>query len=561
MHVIIRALRRLRREERGITLLLTLFVLTVTTFAVAGTYVAVVGDSQLSRNDLDQQRAYSAAQAGIAAYTYQLNQDANYWEQCNSLPSNAASGGQSAVPNSTDGGSTEYYSVTPLVASTSTSSTCDPTNALATMIEGPSLASGAANPAGGTFRISSTGTSNNVSRTIVAQYKRQSFLNFVYYTDYETLDPVTLYNPNSNPTEPTDCARHYPNRGSDCAGPIDFLSGDQINGPLHSEDTLAICGTSSSGPSFGRSGSYDDAIEAAGVSTESGFSGQSNCVLKYTVNPGGNSINTHASSLTPPPTNAQLLQIAQQDGYVFTGVTHIKLSGTNMTVTNANLSGGAETVAFPDNGVVYVKTATSGCSTVYTPYTANSAYTADATPATATCGNVYVSGSYTSSLTIASDNDVIIDGNITTTGYPGTPTGTQLLGLIANDFVRIYHPVGTRSISDCNNANNSSGTIDGNSYPLSNIYIYAAILAVNHSFIVDNYDCGSPLGTLHVEGAIAQLFRGTVGTFSNGSINSGYLKDYVYNDELADIEPPYFLNPVSAAWTVQRLTECDAASC
>ena len=47
----------------------------------------------------------------------------------------------------------------------------------------------AARPAAGTFRIASTGTSNNVSRTIVAQYKRDSFLNFVYYTDYETLDP------------------------------------------------------------------------------------------------------------------------------------------------------------------------------------------------------------------------------------------------------------------------------------------------------------------------------------------------------------------------------------
>jgi hypothetical protein len=95
---------------------------------------------------------------------------------------------------------------------------------------------------------------------------------------------------------------------------------------------------------------------------------------------------------------------------------------------------------------------------------------------------------------------------------------------------------------------------------LTNPTIYAAILAVNHSFIVDNYDCGNQLGTLHVYGAIAQLYRGPVGTGGGGG--TGYLKDYNYDDRLATTEPPYFLNPVSAHWFVSRQTECDvAASC
>ena len=59
------------------------------------------------------------------------------------------------------------------------------------------------------------------------------------------------------------------------------------------------------------------------------------------------------------------------------------------------------------------------------------------------CGNVYVSGTYSSSLTVGASEDVIINGEI----YPygdkgGEPTGTATLGLIANNFVRIYHPVG-----------------------------------------------------------------------------------------------------------------------
>ena len=42
--------------------------------------------------------------------------------------------------------------------------------------------------------------------------------------------------------------------------------------------------------------------------------------------------------------------------------------------------------------------------------------------------------------------------------------------------------------------------------------IEAAMLAINHSFIVDNYNCGAKLGTLTVKGAIAQKYRGAVGT-------------------------------------------------
>ena len=546
------------RDERGVTMLLSLFVLVLTTLLLGATYVAVTNDTTFTRNQLDQQRAYAAAQAGIAQYTYQLNQNVNYWELCAPPP-------PAAVPTSTDGGSTEYYSITPLIASTAPSNdqTCDTANPVNTMIEAAGTSSGANNPAAGTFRISSTGWSGPtgtstlsactpaahcVSRTIVVQYKRQSFLNYVYYTDYETLDPVALYNPSNTPSEPTDCAVHYNGRGNDCSGPIVFVSGDAINGPLHSEDTLAVCGSGGSGPTFGRAGK-NDAVEAAGpavapagASTE----GQNGCSLTYTVNNTAGAINTSAASLTPPPTNAQILTIAQTGGLTYTGSTTIVLNGTTMSVTNNGTT--VTSQAWPTNGVIYVSTASSGCPVTYTPYTANAAYAGDTN-----CGNVYVSGTYSKSLTIASDNDIIINGSLTTPSL-----NTNLLGLVANDFVRIYHPVSNRtgtSGGQCGGgASNGTGS-------LTSPTIDAAILAVNHSFIVDNYDCGSSLGTLTINGAIAQLFRGPVGTGGGGGNSTGYLKSYTYNDTLAAVEPPYFLNPVSAAWYVQRQTECNGSSC
>ena len=541
-------------------MLLALFVLVVTTLILGAAYQAVLADTGLSRNDVDQGRALAAAQAGIQAYNYQLNQNENYWQTCTPLGNTGATGfngvngnGFVTVPGSTDtGGGSESYFVKPLPASTAPSNDnkCDSSNSLTTMIEGPS-----ANLAAGSFRVMSTGRSGNVTRTLVAQYKPPSFLNYVYYTDYETLDPSAL------PNDPSDCEVHYPNRGNDCGGAISFITGDSINGPIHSEDTLAICGN----PTFGRSGN-DDAVEAAAATGASAgwYSSCGNGSSPVFNTPSGK-INTSSTSITPPPTNTSLLTVTQS-AYHFTGRTTIVLSGSNMTVTNANYNGGvATTIADPSNGVVYVSTATAGCGTTYDPY--NPSYTTDTN-----CGNAYVSGTYSSSLTIASDNDIIIDGNIcttTTVACTGTPNGNALLGLIANDFVRIYHPLinaAEDSPSGCsvttgsgNNRVTTTATNDTTN-DLQDPAIYAAILAVNHSFIVDNYNCGAALGTLNVYGVIAQLFRGTVGTESNGTVASGYDKSYNYDDRLASEEPPYFLNPVSAQWYVSRQTECDSTT-
>jgi type II secretory pathway pseudopilin PulG len=534
------------RGERGFTMLLALVVLIITTLLLGGAYVAVLTDTHLSRNDLDQKRAYSAAQAGIEQYNYDLNQNPNFWENC--VPPSGTIG-------AADSGSTESYVDYAVVASTAPTgaTTCSTSNPIGTMVEANTLANGSANPAAGTFRLASTGTSNGVSRTIVAQYKRDSFLNFVYYTDYETLDPAAL------PGTPGDCNRHYtdsPGRGSDCGGAINFISADHINGPLHSEDTLAICGT----PSFGRNA--NDSIEAPGFADESNCGGSAP-YYGATLNGTYSSI---ATSLTPPPTDGQMLNVAQTAGTVYTGTTTIVLTGTTATVYNANLSGGSASLNIANtNGVIYVQSAQAPvCGEIYTPFSANSTYGANLG-----CGNVYVSGYYNTSITIASDNDIIIDGNLwpgssgsnyaTSTGaLGGTPTGNSLLGLVANNFVRLQHPVsanrGTTSGSCGSNANVTSGTYQ----TLNNPFIYAAILSVKHSFIVDNYDCGSSPGTLTVIGAIAQYYRGPVGTGSS-SVSTGYSKTYTYDDRLAYAEPPYFLNPVSVAWQVQHQTECSAS--
>jgi hypothetical protein len=198
--------------------------------------------------------------------------------------------------------------------------------------------------------------------------------------------------------------------------------------------------------------------------------------------------------------------------------------------------------AFPSNGVVYVST-NGSCGEVYSPFSATY-------PKTSTCGNVYVKGNYSGQLTIAAQNHIIINGSISRTNSSG------MLGLIANNFVRIYHPYcppvsGTPSCfsttaqtarNDCDGENGAGTLYDPD--------IDAAILAIEHSIIVDHYDCGEDLGDLNVEGALAQKYRGPVGIAGG----SGYLKNYVYDDRLHYIEPPSFIDPQPAQWVIGRET-------
>ncbi len=155
------------------------------------------------------------------------------------------------------------------------------------------------------------------------------------------------------------------------------------------------------------------------------------------------------------------------------------------------------------------------------------------------CGRVYVQGAYEKSLTVAGTSDVIVTESI----YPKQRRGQTrqrrlparpFSGLIASDYVRIYHP--------CSGGTNQAGSF-------KNPWIYAGILATSHSWIVDNSSCGSLRGRTQRLGAIAPgLPRDRAGRLH------GYVKNYEYDDRLATDEPPYFLAPLKAGWKIDRET-------
>jgi Tfp pilus assembly protein PilV len=137
------------------------------------------------------------------------------------------------------------------------------------------------------------------------------------------------------------------------------------------------------------------------------------------------------------------------------------------------------------------------------------------------CANVYVSGTYAGNLTIASEKDIVIRPPTSSSNGNVIRSGDVMLGLIANNFVRVYHKVSrsdSTSMTSCTNTNSSSSPL------MNTVTIEAAILSLSHSFIADNHACGNQLGALKIVGAIAQRFRGPVGTF--GLASTGFTKDY-----------------------------------
>ena len=86
-------------------------------------------------------------------------------------------------------------------------------------------------------------------------------------------------------------------------------------------------------------------------------------------------------------------------------------------------------IAWPDNGLIYVES--SGACTY--KYNARTPTRATRRPKRKNCGTVYVSGTYSKSLTVAGENEVIVNGSL----YP-----TSVEGKLGSEHRRERRPSG-----------------------------------------------------------------------------------------------------------------------
>lgn len=520
------------REDSGFTLVTVMVSMMILGLFVVTAWAAANQDTAFGRSDQDRKRAYEAAQAGIEWYAYQLARDPATWERC--ATGVTLSNGQPA-PITLEGASSPTWATVTNAAgiaktqeqwrieilntsnrATGQTFSCSTTNPSTTALQDGSL------------RIRATGRANGKYRSIVGTFRRQGFVDYIYFTQWETQDPII--------SGASNCDRPRSTRGSGCVV-IQFQNADRIQGPMHTNDqSIVTCGS----PTFGRQGKSDK-FEVAGSSP--GYISASGCGTSTPTFNGPKL--TPASTIGLPDGNTKLATLAGPD-WTFTGQTCLNFRGdvvdvytnqswttTKQVTCNTNNGGRMVTMPLtgssaPPNGVIYVAGNGGSCA-----YSRNENY-----DNSSTCGDVAVQGSYSQSVTIGAANDVVINGNI-------TKSGDQMMGLVAANFVRVYHPT-SRSSSSC-------GATPSSYVPVTQID--AAILALAHSFTVDNYDCGGALGSLQVNGAIAQYYRGTVGTGSGVNISTGYAKDYNYDDRLKYRSPPNFLDPIQTRWDIVRQTE------
>lgn len=535
------------RSEDGFTMVFTLIAMTVMMMLAVVAVTAVNGDNQVGLRNLEQKQSYEAAKAGVEDYAFHLQADGSYWEDCTNVPEPSAVNqfGSTAKTRLVPGTTNAKYAIELIPASTQTKYTqCSEIDPSGSMVEQTGQLPGS-------FRIRSTGFAGKAKASIVATFKRPSFLDYVYFTQFETSDPITYagektwlkaaYTQCEKTMQEERYAQEIPGSGGVYCNVISFKDNEAIKGPLHSNDALFVCG----GPTFGRNPS--DSIEVGAPSPGWYWGGSSalgharldeeQCPRAHPEFPG--TFKTSLPPLNPPATNGELSNIAEP-AFKYSGQVRICLSGTTMLVsTDGTCDGKTYNGQIPANGVVYVFNNSSCASSAYDPYKVTY-------EATSGCGNALVSGEYSGQLTIATENDVVIMGPLLRKSETN-----GMLGLIATNFVRVYHAYPTEKYNSRGEVECGSGSGESR---LPDLEIDAAILAIKHSFIVDHYNCGRQMGNLTVKGAIAQKFRGPVGTFSGSSTVNGYSKDYEYDDRLRYAEPPSFLDPVTKSWVIGRET-------
>jgi Tfp pilus assembly protein PilV len=545
------------RNQDGFSLIIVLSVMLVTSLIVAAAFTATRADLPLTQQSTHHTQAQYAALGGVQEYDYQLQNNPDYWESCEG-PSGELEGA--------------YYEVKVLPSTGQTA--CSASSPFTTAIESKGKLAN-------TFRIESTACAGPAKltsckgempatvekRSTVATFQVTGFLDFAYFTQYEDEDPSIYLK--ENHAKEKECSNVYygvrQEKKYGCTE-IEFAEEDSVHGPMHTDDAANVgCGKSEFGRnSTERNGAEPDLVEIKGGVNEL-------CGTAPIINTSNGKLTTPAKQMEPPPTDGSLALYVESKNKL-EGVTHVVLNGSANTIEVTTNKGNTVPMAWPENGLLYIAKEKGGtCSYEYEQVKADLANEA---PEEAGCGTVYVSGTYSKSLTIAAENDVVINGSIVPTGVtPGEePGGTETLGLIATEFVRIYHPVAEthakvkgscggdpeiKSTGMCEYVNNEGSCDAPNTTgTMHNPWVYAAILSTAHSFLVDNYTCGntSETGKLNIYGAIAQKYRGIVAIGNGTSVEHGYTKDYNYDERLATDEPPYFLAPLKAGWKIIRET-------
>ncbi len=224
---------------------------------------------------------------------------------------------------------------------------------------------------------------------------------------------------------------------------------DDVKGPVHSSDHVGICET----PKFGRN--KRDNIEFGTKATTKGREKATRTragllgAARRNIFIGKKVPVAEVRSIQPPPNDEELESITEEESgepYHFKGRTEVTFEEATgkIIIQNAHITTSvhgiehSEEVGYPSKGVIFASNESEeACGENYTPY--GSSYTEDTA-----CGDVYVKGGYSKALTIGAQNNIIIQGSITTS----LTRERDCSASSANNFVRVMHRVGYQQRRD-----------------------------------------------------------------------------------------------------------------
>lgn len=526
-------MKRRTKGERGDALILVIIAVMLITLIPAGLVAASVGQLPQTKQRQENQTALAAAEAGVANYEnlldqYSINQLGNYWQyDANNLPpvTNTALTSWESVSGST----TEYFHYSVENSQTAYSGIVK------------LLVTGVA-----------TSGANTQYVTLKASFRSQSFLNYLIFDNKMVVDPVFAVHAAQLPNKKAeaDCnflfSQSNGTSGQPPNGPIlptcksllnYYVTGQTFNGPVFSNDMYYLAGS----PVF-NGPVYSASTLKSGFSSHPYWIDPTNAYMNGSnvdnpiFNVGGN-VRYH-TPLSLPQSDQNLEQVAAAGGCLYYGPTQVTLHGTTMTVISPqtkNTSCVGSDLPLPANGVMYVASLAQAQSQTCAQGTLN----IDQQASPCQEGNLDIQGTLSGQLTVASENNITITGNLEYAGCGANGT-SDLLGLIANNFVQVS--------SKFSSTNSTPDTCF--SHPSNDPVIMGAILTLQHSFAVQNFWKLPYEGTIYLYGALAGNYADIEGTFQGTSITNGYATNYTYDPRLAYLSPPYFLTPVASAWNM-----------
>ena len=583
--------RRKSGGEEGMALVMVISIGAVLTIIIAAGVTYALGGFRKAATDESWNAAVAAAYAGVEEYQSRLANDTTYTKYGNPASTFSSSTGSAVTLPAT---------VNPAfgLASTGTWASVPGSNDQAQFryeVDNSKYS------AAGTLRLRSTGKVGSETRTIVADLKQQGFVDFLYFTDFEISDPAV------SGARAADCAKYAWNGrpANDTSSPakscseIQFQASDVLAGPVHSNDTVRICGarfkgefTTGYNPATGvryqqvagcGSPTFDLAASGFPKSTKILEIPAENSLLKretrsdltgaevplpgclytgptsivfnsdgtitvrspWTVKTNTAGDTSATGSLAPkcgtPGTSGLGSSSGQtflppENNVLFVQSVPIVATDVNYWASNAQPSGLTCTGGAGSSGMGTVKV-----GSVDVPAGNGIGYPrADEAAPSATAygcrnGDVFTKGTVNGNLTIGADNYIYVTGDL-----KYADANDDMVGLIGNNAIWVWNPMkssGSSLLADTNRR------------------IDAAILSVQHTFAVQNHALGGYRGVLTVKGAIAQKFRGPVGLSGN---SAGYSKNYEYDLRLKYTAPPKFLSPVSTTYGVNTWIEVNA---